>query len=122
MGYLMMNCTQSGRRPGYSIVTGITTRLADPLQWYQSLKRLVMADNLSAGVIKPPAIPKSDNYRTWAMKLKANIKVMGAWGMVGGTDVAPLPTAPADSLAAEIATHRRVKAAWDSKWDNVGLQ
>ena len=50
-----------------------------------------MVDQVGAGVIKPPAILKGDNYRTWAMKLKASLKVMSAWGMVEGTEVAPPP-------------------------------
>ena len=78
-----------------------------------------MADFTNSGVMKPPAMLKSDDYRSWAMELKANLNVLGCWGMVEGTYVAPPPTAPAESTNTEIAAHMRERASWDSKWDRA---
>ena len=51
--------------------------------------------------LHPVAILKKDNYRSWSVKLKVQLKVMECWELVTGTKVQPPPTAPvgADAVA-----------------------
>ena len=43
----------------------------------------------------PVAILKKDNYRSWSVKLKVQLKVMDCWALVTGTELKP----PAIALA-----------------------
>ena len=40
--------------------------------------------------LRPVAILKKDNYRSWAVKLKVQLKVMECWELVTGTELQSL--------------------------------
>lgn len=50
--------------------------------------------------LRPVAILKRDNYRSWAVKLKVQLMVMECWDLVTGTELPPPATAPAGADAA----------------------
>ena len=84
-----------------------------------------MADTMNSGIrasdnaIRSPAILKKDNYRSWAMKLKAALKVMDCWRLVEGVEEEPPILAPAGATAAERTAIMAAKASWDKRWDRA---
>ena len=69
--------------------------------------------------IRAPSILRKENYRSWAMKLKAALKVMECWRLVEGTEVSPPATAAAGASAAELRAALAAKALWDKKCDRA---
>ena len=82
-----------------------------------------MADpNGNSGIratgLRPVAILKKDNYRSWAMKLKVQLKVMDCWALVQGTELRPpATTAGADAAAATAAL--ALRKSWDKRRDGA---
>ena len=74
-----------------------------------------MADpnGIRATGLRPVAILKKDNYRSWAVKLKVQLKVVDCWLLVSGTDLEPPLTAPA--VAAAVA----LRKSWDKRRDGA---
>ena len=69
--------------------------------------------------IRAPSILRKDNYRSWAMKLKAALKVMECWRIVEGTELIPTRTAPVGSSAAVIREAAAAKVLWEKKSDRA---
>ena len=92
--------------------TVIATDMADPADIQHGM-RAIGLDN----TIRAPAILKKDNYRSWAMKLKAALKVMDCWRLVEGIEVAPPSTALVGKTAAETRAVQAAKLLWDKMCD-----
>ena len=67
-------------------------------------------NGIRATGLRPVAILKKDNYRSWAMKLKVQLKVMDCWARVMGTELRPPATAApggdAPAIAATLALRK----------------
>ena len=88
--------------------------MADPANIQHGI-RAIGSDNM----IRAPPILRKDSYRSWAMKLKAALKVMDWWKLVEGTEVAPPSAAPAGAALAETRAVLAAKLVWDKKWDRA---
>ena len=69
--------------------------------------------------LRPVANLKKENYRSWALKLKVQLKVMECWELVTGTELQPPPTAPAGADAAALATALALRKSWDKRRDGA---
>ena len=69
--------------------------------------------------LHPVAILKKDNYRSWAVKLKVQVKVMDCWQLVTGAELQPPATAPAGADAAAITTALALRKSWDKRRDGA---
>ena len=58
------------------------------------------------------AILKKDNHRSWAVKLKVQLKVMDCWLLVTGVELQPPATAPAGA-----ARHIRWLRMYSHYWE-----
>ena len=65
------------------------------------------------------AILKKDNYRSWAVKLKVQLKVMDCWLLVSGTELQPPLIAPAGSDAPAVAAAVALHKSWDKRRDGA---
>ena len=74
---------------------------------------------IRAEVGRPLAILRKDNYRAWASKIKAQLKVMDCWRLVSGTDVEPPATLPAGSSNAQITAGALLRAGWLKRKDRA---
>ena len=88
--------------------------MADPANIQHGIKAIG-----SENMIRAPAILKKDNHRSWAMKLKAALKVMDCWRLVEGTEVAPPSAAPAGATPAETRVVQAAKLLWDKRCDRA---
>ena len=69
--------------------------------------------------LRPVAILKKDNYRSWAVKLKVQLKVMDCWLLVSGTELQPPLTAPAGADAPAVAAAVALRKSWDKRRDGA---
>ena len=61
--------------------------------------------------LRPVTILKKDNYRSWAVKLKVELKVMDCWLLVTGVELQPPATAPARADVAAVTAALSTSAA-----------
>ena len=69
--------------------------------------------------LRPVAILKKDNYKSWAVKLKVQLKVMDCWELVTGTKLQPPATAPVGADAAALTAALALRKTWDKKRDGI---
>ena len=69
--------------------------------------------------LRPVAILKKDNYRSWAVKMKVQLKVMGCWLLVTGVELQPPPTASARADAAAVIAALALRKSWDRRRDGA---
>ena len=69
--------------------------------------------------LRPVAILKKDDYRSWAVKLKVQLKVMDYWLLVTGAELQPPATAPAGADAAAITAALALRKSWDKTRDGA---
>ena len=69
--------------------------------------------------LHPVAILKKENYRSWAVKLKVQLKVMDCWELVIGTELQPPATAPLGADAATQAAALALRKSWDKRRDGA---
>ena len=69
--------------------------------------------------LRPVAILKKDNCRSWAVKLKVQLKVMDCWELVIGTELQPPATAPAGADAAATTAALALRKSWDKRRDGA---
>ena len=69
--------------------------------------------------LRPVAILKKDNYKSWAVKLKVQLKVMECWELVTGTELQPPATAPAGADAATLTAALALRKSWDKRHDGA---
>ena len=69
--------------------------------------------------LRPVAILRKDNYKSWAVKLKVQLKVMDCWELVIGTDLQPPATALAGAVAAALTAALALRKTWDKKRDGA---
>ena len=69
--------------------------------------------------LRPVAILKKDNYRSWSTKLKVQLKVMDCWQLVTGVELQPLATGPARCDAAATAAAVALRRSWDRRKDGA---
>ena len=72
---------------------------------------------IRAAGLRPVAILKKENYRSWSTKLKAQLKVMDCWLLVTGAELQPPAIAPAGADAAAITTTLNLRKSWDRRRD-----
>ena len=61
----------------------------------------------------------STNYRSWAVKLKVQLKVMDCWALVRGTELQPPATAPAGADAPTLSAALALRKSWDRRRDGA---
>ena len=71
--------------------------------------------------LRPLAILKKDSYRSWAVKLKVQLKVMDCWQLVTGAELQPPATAPAGADAAVITAALALRKSWDKRRDGASV-
>ena len=69
--------------------------------------------------LRPVAILKKDNYRSWSVKLKVQLKFMECWELVTGTELQPLATAPVGADAATQLVAVALRKSWDKRRDGA---
>ena len=69
--------------------------------------------------LRPVAILKKDNYKSWAVKLKVQLKVMECWELVTRTELQPPATAPASADAATLTAALTLRKSWDKRHDGA---
>ena len=69
--------------------------------------------------LRPAAILKKDNYKSWAVKLKVQLKVMECWELVTGTELQPPNTAPAGADAAALTAALALRKSWEKRHDGA---
>ena len=69
--------------------------------------------------LRPVAILKKDNYRSWSVKLKVQLKVMECWKSVTGTELQPPTTAPVGADAAAQLAAVALRKSWDKRRDGA---
>ena len=82
-----------------------------------------MADpaGIRATGLRPVAILKKENYRSWAVKLKVQLKVMDCWLLVTGVELQSPPTAAASADAAAIVAALALRKSWDRRRDGASV-
>ena len=63
--------------------------------------------------LRPLAILKKGNYRSWSTKLKIQLKVMDYWQLVTGVELQPPAVGPAGCDAAATAAAVALRRSWD---------
>ena len=76
-------------------------------------------NGIRATGLRPVATLKNDDYRSWAVKLKVQLKVMECWELVTGTKLQPPNTAPAGADVAAIAVVLALRKSWDKRRDGA---
>ena len=76
---------------------------------------------IRASGLRPVAVLKKDNYRTWSTKLKVQLKVINCWQLVTGTEVQPPATAPAGVDAAAVTAAVALRRSWDLRTDAAAV-
>ena len=74
---------------------------------------------MRADMGRPLAMLRKDNYRAWASKLKAQLKVSDIWRLVSGVEAEPLATLPAGSSNTQITAAALILAGWLKKRDRA---
>ena len=69
--------------------------------------------------LRPVAIFKKDNYRSWAVNLKVQLKVMDCWALVTRTELQPPATAPAGAHAPTLVAALALRKSWDRRRDGA---
>ena len=72
---------------------------------------------IRAAGLRPVAILKKENYRSWATKLKVQLKVMDCWLLVTGAELQPPATGPAGADAATLTAALALRKSWDRRND-----
>ena len=67
----------------------------------------------------PVAILKKDNYRSWSVKLKVQLKVMECWELVTETKMQPPATAPVSADAPTQVVAFALRKSWDKRRDGA---
>ena len=83
-----------------------------------------MADQIgNSGIratgLRPVAILKKDNYRSWSVKLKVQLKVMECWELVTGAELQPLATAPVGADAPVQLAAVALRKSWEKRRDGA---
>ena len=74
---------------------------------------------IRADGLRPVATLKKENYRAWATKLKAQLKVMECWQTMIGVELQPAATAPAGADAAAITAALALRQSWDRRHERA---
>ena len=74
---------------------------------------------IRAEVGRPLAMLRKDNYRAWASKLKAQLKVMDCWRLVSGAKAEPPATLPAGSSGVQVTAAALIRAGWLKRRDRA---
>ena len=77
------------------------------------------SSGIRATGLRPVAILKKDNYRSWSVKLKVQLKVMECWELVTGTELQPPATAAIGADAPTLATALALRKSWDKRRDGA---
>ena len=83
-----------------------------------------MADQIgNSGIratrLRPVAILKKDNYRSWLVKLKVQLKVMECWELVTGAELQPLATALVGADAPVQLAAVALRKSWETRRDGA---
>ena len=76
-------------------------------------------NGIRADMGRPLAMLRKDNYRAWASKLKAQLKVSDIWRLVSGLELEPPATLPADSSGNQVTAAALIRAGWLKKGDRA---
>ena len=74
---------------------------------------------IRAEVGRPLAMLRKDNYRAWASKLKAQLKVMDCWRFVSGAEVEPSATLPAGTSGTAVTAAALIRTGWMRRRDRA---
>ena len=74
---------------------------------------------IRADMGRPLAMPRKDNYRAWASKLKAQLKVSDIWRLVSGLEAEPPATLPYGSSNTQITAAALIRVGWLKKRDRA---
>ena len=67
--------------------------------------------------LRPVAVLKKDNYRSWTTKLKVQLKVMDWWLLVTGIELHPPATASTGADAVAVTAALNLRKSWDRRKD-----
>ena len=77
------------------------------------------SNGIRATGLNPVAILKKDNYRSWVVKLKVQLKVMECWELVTGTELQPPATAADGADAPTLAAALTLRKSGDKRRDGA---